>query len=91
MRRFVRLGATDTAGAANVVQSLLFSSGTKTPTEMYEELAPTIESVNRQYQKASPAIDWLLANWPLALIGAIALGLGTQMLAMSLYERYVRK
>lgn len=58
-----------------------------TPMDLYNEAAPRVVKALKQYDAASPGIDWLTKNWFVA-VGALAvIAVGGAYLGNVLYHK----
>jgi hypothetical protein len=57
------------------------------PMDLYNEAAPRIVRGLRQYDAAAPGIDWLTANWPVAIGAAVLIAVGGSYLGNLIYHK----
>ena len=65
------------ASVLDLVQKYAIGGDGPAPSQLYAEAAPSIQVALKQYDKASPGIDWVIENWVLTLgivVGMIAIG-----------------
>jgi hypothetical protein len=65
------------AGILDLAQKYLVGGEGPSPSQLYAEAAPAVQVALKQYDKASPGIDWVIDNWVLTtgiIVGLIAIG-----------------
>lgn len=57
-----------------VMKYLVPGAGSPSPAELYEEAAPRIQAVLKQYDRLAPKIDFMAESWPLFMVTTFTLG-----------------
>ena len=85
---------------ANVLDTLVSAAGAAVgtvgkdvpkPLELYNEAAPRVQRILKQYDAAAPGLDWLTANWPVAIVGAFLVGVASSYVGQLVFTQVHRK
>jgi len=71
------------------VQKMMLPGVTKTPIEVYEDIAPAVATAARQYTHVAPKIDWAIDHWPLFVVGSFAAKVALGMFTFWLFVRVI--
>ena len=85
---------------ANVLDTLVAAAGSAVgtvgkdvpkPLDLYNEAAPRVQRILKQYDAAAPLIDWLTENWVVAVAGSFLIGVASSYVGQLVYSRVHRK
>jgi cell division protein FtsX len=61
--------------------------GVPAPMDLYNEAAPRVQRILKQYDDAAPGIDFATKNWWLVVVGFFVLGVAAGYTAQVIYNR----
>lgn len=81
------------AAVASVTGTAKTSSGEAVPTpmELYDEAAPRVVTMLKQYDAAKPLIDFSTKNWWVLVIGLAVIAVGGSYVGNVIYHRVHRR
>jgi len=87
VHRQTGLGADIITKLINVAgEAIAIPEGAPTPGQLYAEAAPRVQRILKQYDEASPHIDWVNRNWPTLAITLILGGTVAVVGGNALYD-----
>jgi hypothetical protein len=66
------------------------AEGTPSPAELYSEAAPRVVKALKQYDAASPIVDFATRHWYLVAVGVFLVGVGAGLTANFIYDKLRR-
>lgn len=73
--------------AATATKTTKGAEAIPTPMDLYNEAAPRVVKALKQYDAASPLIDWSTKNWWALVVGLTVIAVGGSYLGNLLYDK----